>query len=1217
MPIRLINHVVQFRRGEAITGWLMFVFSFLAMMSHNIIRPITKSKVIAQFGSENVPYIQLAAGLLIGVLMYAHSRASARLPRRAIIPVTQAGLIGISLTFWILFKTGAAWVPVAFYVYGMLFGILLISQFWTLANDIYDPRQARRLFGFIGGGASLGGAAGASVTAFAVDNIGTNNLVLASAITLAACTAIVILIIRRQPDSINFAVIAEERGVGATEAIRLFSSSKHLQIISLVIGCAAIGGVIIDQQLNMAADANKTTEDAITGFLAQVTVWLSLISFVVQVGLTSRIHRSLGLTFALLLLPVSLGSSAILILVTGALWAPAVARILDTSLRYTIDKTSREVLFLPLSPELKQRAKPFIDVTVDRIAKAMAAMSLIVLIQPWGLGLDWQRLSYASLTIMALWVVLAIFARRQYLRSFRESLGTREMAPETLRLDVADPATVEALVGELSHPDERAVLYAIDMLETLDKRHLISPLLLHHESAKVRARALVALEAAPTARAAHWLPAVQRMLRDTDADVRAAAVRALAAVRKEDASAVMRSYLDDAEPRVVVTAAVALADSGRPDGEHAAEAAMARLIADTRAAGIVGRREAADALAHVKNPKFRTLLISLIHDSDAGVAAEAIASARLIGPSDMIFVPALVARLGHRELKRVARETLISYGEDVVPVLAFFLADRDEQIWVRRHLPATLAQIPVQRSMDVLVGALDDPDGFLRYKLIEAIESLRRDHPNLTFDESALESLVLNETSRYCTYLTLRDNLERHDARTPRSLLARALDDKLERTLDRVYRLLCVIYPWKDVVAARYSLDHGDAHTRASALEYLDTLLAGPIRRRVMPLIDEQPLADKVQHANSVLKTRPRDLDDTLAQLVHEEDPVVAASAIDLVRERARWNALTDDLQYIVGRATAPPLVLEAAAWALAHAPGAAVVAPPNSHLPVVRVADRLRTIPVFGFVSIDELFRVASVARQLRLDPGRTIPGDVAAEDVYFLVDGQVRVASAGQSGAVIAAPATVGFEDMLEGRRRQQTIASEAGAIAMAVSTSECLTMLSDNIAMARGVFRMLLADAASSAALGRWENTTAEPDAPSRPLESVEKALRLRQNRFLGQASVEQLLDLVAVARDVPLMPGQTLVNERDAAAVFHILRGEVAVTMDDGAAWTLGSGSTIGLAETLAGTAPHRRVTVTREGHALKVDREALYGVLADHIDLLQGVFSGVLGAVPRR
>ena len=1109
-------------------------------------------------------------------------------------------------------------MPVAFYVYGMLFGILLISQFWTLANDIYDPRQARRLFGFIGGGASLGGAAGASVTLFIVDNIGTTNLVLASALTLAACTAIVVVIIRRQPDSTNFAIVAEERGVGGDRSdppVHIVEASPdHFA------GDWLRGGWRRDHRPAAEHGGGREQDDRRRDYqLPRAGDGVAVADQLRRAGRADEpdppVARADVRAAPVAGQPRVVGDSYS---VHRRAVGPAVARILDTSLRYTIDKTSREVLFLPLSPELKQRAKPFIDVTVDRIAKALAAMSLIVLIQPWGLGLDWRRLSYASLVMMGLWVVLAIFARREYLKSFRQSLGTREMAPETLRLDVADPATVEALVGELSHPDERAVLYAIDMLETLEKRHLISPLLLHHESAKVRARALVALEAAPTARAAHWLPAVQRMLRDHDADVRAAAVRALAAVRKEDAADVMRSYLDDAEPRVVVTAAVALADSGKPDGEHAAEAAMSRLIADTRGAGIVGRREAADALKHVKNPKFRTLLIPLIHDPDSSVAAEAIASARLMGPSDMIFVPALVARLGHRDLKRVAREALVSYGEEVVPALAYFLGDHDEQIWVRRHVPATLAQIPVQRSMDVLVAALADPDGFLRYKVIEAIETLRRDHPQLKFNETALEALILEETSRYCTYLSLRDNLERHDARTPRSLVARALDDKLERTLDRVYRLLCVVYPWKDVVAARYSLEHGDAHTRASALEYLDTLLSGPTRRRVMPLIDEQPLADKVRHANSVLKSRPRDLDDTLAQLVHDEDPVVAAASVDVVRERARWAALADDLEYIVTRATAQPVVLEAAAWALARRPGAAPPAgPANDHLPVVRVADRLRTIPVFGFVSIDELFRVASVARQVRLDPGRVVGGEAAADDVYFLVDGTVHVSSAGQGGAVIAAPATVGFEDMLEGRRRHQTIASDNGAIAMAVSASTCLTMLSDNIAMARGVFRMLLADTASSAALGRWENTSAEPDAPSRPLESVEKALRLRQNRFLGQATVEQLLDLVAVARDVPLMPGQTLVNERDAPAVFHILRGEVAVTMDDGAAWTLGSGSTIGLAETLAGTAPHRRVTVTREGHALKVDRDALYGVLADHIDLLQGVFSGVLGAVPRR
>ena len=51
-------------------------------------------------------------------------------------------------------------MPAAFFVFGLILGMLLISQFWTLANDVYDARQAKRLFGFIGGGASLGGALG-------------------------------------------------------------------------------------------------------------------------------------------------------------------------------------------------------------------------------------------------------------------------------------------------------------------------------------------------------------------------------------------------------------------------------------------------------------------------------------------------------------------------------------------------------------------------------------------------------------------------------------------------------------------------------------------------------------------------------------------------------------------------------------------------------------------------------------------------------------------------------------------------------------------------------------------------------------------------------------------------------------------------------------------------------------------------------------------------
>ena len=82
--------------------------------------------------------------------------------------------------FWFLFQTSAAWVSVAFYLMALLLGVLLISQFWTLANLVYDPRQAKRLFGFIGGGAPLGGIAARRSCKSYTTQIGTTNMLLIS-----------------------------------------------------------------------------------------------------------------------------------------------------------------------------------------------------------------------------------------------------------------------------------------------------------------------------------------------------------------------------------------------------------------------------------------------------------------------------------------------------------------------------------------------------------------------------------------------------------------------------------------------------------------------------------------------------------------------------------------------------------------------------------------------------------------------------------------------------------------------------------------------------------------------------------------------------------------------------------------------------------------------------------------------------------------------------
>ena len=795
--------------------------------------------------------------------------------------------------------------------------------------------------------------------------------------------------------------------------------------------------------------------------------------------LTSRIHRLLGIGFALLILPVGLGTTAVVMLFNAGLWAPAVARVLDTSLRYTVDKTTREILFLPLPTAIKYRAKPFVDVTMDRFAKALGALLVLVLIKSWGFGLSWQQLSFASLALMTIWILLAHRVKREYLAAFRRSIARHDVEVAEIRAPHADLQTTELLVEELAHVDERRVLYAIELLESFEKRHLVSPLLLHHSSPAVRARTLRALEALKPEVAARWLPAVERLLTDEDAEVRANAVRAIAAIRGQESAALMRHHLTDSDPRMVVTAAVALAASPHPGDLEAVEGALGRLAADTRESAAAARLEVAGALGDIPHERIRHMLVPLMFDPNVEVARAAIRSAARIGPDTVLFVAPLVSLLRHRLLKNDARATLVGYGEGVIEPLAHFLRDQREDVWVRRHLPATLARLPAQRTFDVLLDALSDRDGFLRYKVITALETLHRDHPRFAIRREPIEALAMAESLRYFDALTLTANLTQGETFGADTLLVRALEEKQRRMRERVFRLLGLMYPRADISDAWFALEHGDARRRASASEYLDNELSGVLRKRVLLMVDDMPADERVRRTNLMFKTRRRPPEDTLAQLIHDDDQVVAASAIHLTAERGLWQLAGDVEHALANRDARDWYVFEAASWALAASrmPAEERRVRWLEPLPTVELAGRLRRVPLFDYLSVDELFRFAGTARQVRYDRGRTVyQAGAEPETLQFLIDGEVRF----EDGARMVAPGPLAFEEMLEGSPLRRTVQAVDVAVTLSLTQGEFLTLLSDNIDIAHGLFKMLIEAHGGTGMEGR----RARPPARHRP-------------------------------------------------------------------------------------------------------------------------------------
>jgi AAA family ATP:ADP antiporter len=1217
---RVLGAFVEVRKEESVGVLLMFAYSFLAMTAYNIIQPLTRSNLIASLGAVNVPWVIFGSGLFIGLLMLAYTRVVSALPRRWALPVTQIGMAGVMLAFWVLFQRGGDWVSVAFYIWGLLLGVLLISQFWTLANGVYDPRQAKRLFGFIGGGVALGGMTGAALTASLVQTLGTNTLLLVSAGTLLACAAIVLFIVgRNQRAAAAGAEVEEERGVSFARALGLLRESRQIQLIAVVIGFGSLGAALIDQQLNMAAEVFKGRgeTDSIGAFLAQVRFYLSAAAFVIQVWITPRIHKYLGIGFALLILPTNLGLTAVIILLNAALWAPAAASVLDRSFRYTVDKTTREVLFLPLPTALRQEVKPFVDVTVDRVSRGLGALMMLVLIQPWGFALQWYQLSFVSLVLTVVWYVMAFRAKREYLVSFRQSIERRDVAPAELRISGADLSTIETLVQELSHPQPARVLYAIDMLESLGKGNLVTPLLLYHDSAEVRERTLRAIGAAPSEIAAQWTEQVRRSLSDPQASVRAAALGALGAIAHENAATFARPLLADPDPRIRATAAMALAASSDPANLDLAEATLSEIVSNTGDVTRRARHDVAAALAHSRDPRFQRLLIPLLYDPFTEVAAEAMESVRKAGASDFIFVPTLISLLHNRHLKGRAREVLVSYGEEVVEPLAYFMADENEDIWIRRHIPSTLGLIVSQTSVDALTKGLNDPDRFLRYKVIAALGKLRRANETLKFPVETIEPLIIKEARQFYTYLTLHQNLKASGRMADNTLMAAALRQKMRRGRNRIYQLLALIYPWSDISAAEWTLSYGEARNRASASEYLDNLLTGSIRKMVMPVVEDLPHDERVRRANVLIRTRPRDLEETLLQLINDDDQVISATAIDMVRTEGVWS-LSADIEHVLGhRDVRDWFVFEAASWALAEQrmPAERRRELWLEPLPAVVLAAQLRGLPLFASVTVDELFRIAAASRQVRHDPGsvlfteRSVP-----EMLHVLLDGEVTVTGAGAPPASVTAPAALGFAEALQSRPMRRSVRTSGVAVTLALTSEELRTQLAYNPEMVRGLFATMM----TMRREGR--SNPVRPTGAARELAQlasdgitpVEKILALEHVPAFAHVSAEEAQHLAAITRTVKMVEGQALFRTTEPPTTWLLLSGEVMLApTDTHPEVTAVGGDTIGSFGALAGPRVGRDATVVKGGMALRIDRDELFELLGDRPELLRQVFAGVM------
>jgi AAA family ATP:ADP antiporter len=851
------------RVEETRIATLLFAYCFLIGAFQFAAKSIRQSSFVDSLGWTQLPFVYLAVAATAWPLLQAWNRLAGGSSLERLIPRSTLGVIASLGLFWWLYGHPWPWSRFVFYVWISIVTLLVFSQFWSWASQLLDPRQARRLFAFVLSGALVGGVAGGQVAALVSRWIDARSTLLAAALLLASTLPLVARI-RRLSAQARPPGQPPPRLAEATDAVGSLAEiwrSPHLRSVASVMFVSIMVAEITDLQFNWVVEQATERLDQRTVIFGNFFSVMALVAFVLQLLVTSRLQRSLGIGASLRVLPTLMALGTVALLGAAAL-APAVLihvlaglKVGEGALRYSLDQGTRELLYVPVPAEIRPRVKTTIDVLLQRVARAAAAVLLFSVTLGW---ISPISVSWLVLALIALWIGMTFGARRSYVASFREGLLARRIDPEE-HLDPSDAATLEALVAALGSADSGEVVHAIDLLAAQGRGRLVTPLLLHHESPDVRRRTLEVLRALDRrdARAG-----VERLIGDEDAAVRAEAIRTFTALTGAEAVGLLVSKLRDRDPRARGAAIVGVLQLAADDpSRRLARATLEDMLTDEDP---LVRREAARALGGSPAAALETRMTALLKDPDPEVVRAAVRGVRTWAARDGVsfrFVPILISLLRERRLKHDVREALHAHGQRALPVLVHFLNDPQENFWVRQALPKTIARFPGEAARDALLGSLPCGESALDHGIVAGLASLRARDPELRFPTEIVEEQVREQARRY-----LRAFARLHavapagdvtisglrvawpEGRPPR-LLEQLLVDRMTDHAKNMFGLLSLVHRHRELWMAFEHLRSDDARTRNHAIEYLDNLMRPGVRRAVMAVVDDVPAVERLAEA--------------------------------------------------------------------------------------------------------------------------------------------------------------------------------------------------------------------------------------------------------------------------------------------------------------------------------------------------------------------------------
>ena len=976
---------------------------------------------LSSINVDVLPYMYMGLGGVVFLASVAYSASLTRFQNASVVVNLLAGSFLLFAVEWIvivLFGSSLSYPTLWLTTYGM--SVVLGTMLWTVAGEVCDARQAKRLFPIFTSMGILGSVLGNSLTGIVANVAGANTLIILYAILLAAGFSLARRIAKDYfiPETLmnlRFSMVNDIRAgydfVRGSGLFRLVAVSSILYSVLFFTVDFPFSERVSNFYQNDAA--------GLAGFKGTFTSVTTAVTFLVSLLLANRLYTKLGIVNSVLIMPITYVVAFVVFFASFNIWGAMGARFSQLVVLGGLMGTAWNALFNVVPPDRRGQVLAFSNGVPAQIGVVLSGL-LIVLSNNVLADAKVVLLLGASVALVSVYVTIKMRpaygeALLSALRAGRTEVFNNDDEAFTGYQD--DPAALQVILGALNDPKAYTRRLAVEMLARMG--------------------------------VASAIPDLVNRLYDDDVDVRAAATQALADLGARSVFSEIILGLDD--PADIVRERT-LASLPKLEVASSPELirTLERLLKDPNT--MICAHAAVVLIYLGENKRAQAFLSKLLKDKDVGKREIALHSLGHIAASangilsfkvDFIFNalddPAPLVR---REAIRV-----ISLLKDLNDYEAVITCLSDEDVIVRKIASETLKQAWPKSRAGVL-RILEGTDDVARDAALDSIP------PGDTEILDVLRGYIQRETTNIRYLRTLINSLP--GKRRAVALLIETLKHRDSLSEERLVKAVGLFGNRQAMELVRKSLNAGDAGTRAAALETLETVGDKRITNEVLPILDRGGVF-------LAADDQRMDVANVAEIFLMEEDPWLRALATYVVAE-LRLSTLVPELRKLLSDPA--PLVKDAANNAIARMDGAIIMKRVKNltTLKTLSTLDRillLREIPMFSKLSPEDLEKIAEIAQEQLYsmhsvicregDPGNTLFIIVHGEvDVIKLLGKKQNILATRRDGEF------VGEMAILESAPRSATLKARSDVRVLTIEGDAFTTILLDRPEVAVSVLK-----------------------------------------------------------------------------------------------------------------------------------------------------------------